>query len=135
MERKLIKSGQIKVLKNNVKFNLELVDDDYFEITSFVKDNKVGFCNFKIIHKENMCFLNYIEMTDETYEHQGIASTMLKIMESFASKRGCYMVNGKFYPKKAGTEPFYEKNGYTISNEGYGKEIFKNIMFIDELNF
>jgi GNAT superfamily N-acetyltransferase len=111
-------------------------EDDFYQITAYeTKTNKeIGFINYKIYYERegSSSWLNLIEVTDSSYLNAGVGQTLLNAFEKDLISRRITRINGKYYPKDDGakySEAFYKRNGYDITMEEYGKEIYKDLDF------
>ena len=101
--------------KHHFNISLKEEEDNFFRMTALSDDNKVmGELNFNLFPRYAWI---YIVETQEEFQHSGVASAMLEILEYFSVQSGACEVKGKFYPTNDYARPFYEKNGYYVPNK------------------
>lgn len=90
-------------------------DGDVYEINCLDKSGQsMGFVTFEFFNK--YLWIYKIE-TKEEFQHQGVGSALLKMIEYFAMQNGKNQIEAKYYPSNQYAKPLYEKHGYFIPNQ------------------
>ena len=129
MEEKL--SFKYKIKRNKMDCTLQYNEEYKFYTLKALDGNKeMAVATFLIYndYSKRKIWLQNIE-THEEYAHKGIASALLGIIEYFALTHKIIEIVGKYYPKNEYAKTFYEKNGYSITNENYQCYISKQLEF------
>lgn len=111
-----------------INFTLAENEDDLYSIV--VNNNKEEIASIWFKLKNRTCYLNRIEITQNSYARKGIGTMLIKCMESFAVKHYCFSVDGRFYPfgdLGQHARAFYTKNGYNLYKDGYETYICKTL--------
>jgi len=119
---------QIKTNKGFV-FQLDIKECDENSFIFYAKDietnKRLGFVSFRIDDKNrNHVWMQKIEVYKK-YQGKGIGQALLTAFEYNCVKNNVDTVEGKYYPTNQAAVNMYKKNRYEISQETYGKEIFK----------
>jgi len=105
-----------KINGEEKKFNLLVKNRDaFFEIKCLSNDNKeMGFVTFEIFN--DYVWIYKIE-TKKAFQHQGVASAVIDVMEYFAMMNYKNRIEAKFYPSNQYARAFYEKHDYFVPNK------------------
>lgn len=103
-------------------------ENSYIFHAKDIKTNKVlGYVSFTINRGSwPHAWMRKIEVYD-SYQRLGIGQVLLNVFEHYCVTNNIDNVEGKYYPSNAAAIKFYQKNGYSVTNETYGKEIFKSL--------
>lgn len=90
----------------------------------YVKNGDYIVAQMNFGFKGNKCNLFVIHVEDQ-YRRLGISSKMLQILENECYNENVNVIEGRYWPENENAQYMYEKNGYSIYEDGNEKYIVK----------
>jgi ribosomal protein S18 acetylase RimI-like enzyme len=91
------------------------------KIIFFMNNEQIGYCEITFL-QNNICYLNYIEIT-EKLRSQGLGTRCMNNIFCFLNKKNIQKLDLDTIDTNIKTQGFYEKNGFT--NKGITRSYYK----------